>query len=131
MSAAADVKTRARRGFAMAPRLRTGLIGGLLLWVPVIVAALLLSQFAGVAVQRTFTLFLINLIAVLGFGVFIGNSGILSFGHVAFIGIGAYLSGILTIPVADIRHPPHTGRTASAPAAPCRCASRRSCRAVR
>ena len=73
-------------------------MGGLLLWVPVIVAALLLSQFAGVAVQRTFTLFLINLIAVLGFGVFIGNSGILSFGHVAFIGIGAYLSGILTHP---------------------------------
>ena len=85
----------------MAPRLRTGLVGGLLLCVPVILAALLLSQFAGVAVQRTFTLFLINLIAVLGFGVFIGNSGILSFGHVAFIGIGAYLSGILTIPVAD------------------------------
>ena len=101
MSAAADATARARRGFAMAPRLRKGLIGGLLLCVPVIVASLLLAEFAGVAVQRTFTLFLINLIAVLGFGVFIGNSGILSFGHVAFIGIGAYLSGILTIPVAD------------------------------
>jgi branched-chain amino acid transport system permease protein len=101
MSAAADVTARAKRGFAMAPRLRMGLVGGLLLCVPVIVAAALLSQFAGVAVQRTFTLFLINLIAVLGLGVFIGNSGILSFGHVSFIGIGAYLSGILTIPVAD------------------------------
>ena len=43
--------------------------------------------------QRTYTLFLINLIAVLGLGVFSGNSGILSFGHVAFIGIGAYVSG--------------------------------------
>ena len=101
MAMAADTTARARRGFAMPPRLRTGLVGGLLLWLPVIVAAALLSQFAGVAVQRTFTLFLINLIAVIGFGVFIGNSGILSFGHVAFIGIGAYLSGILTIPVAD------------------------------
>jgi branched-chain amino acid transport system permease protein len=101
MSAAADVTARARRGFALAPRLRIGLVGGLVLCVPVIVAAVLLSQFAGVAVQRTFTLFLINLIAVLGLGLFIGNSGILSFGHVSFIGIGAYLSGILTIPVAD------------------------------
>ncbi len=101
MSAAADMTTRSRRGIALAPRLRTGLLGGLLLCVPVVLAALLLSQFAGVAVQRTFTLFLINLIAVLGFGVFIGNSGILSFGHVAFIGIGAYLSGILTLPLAE------------------------------
>jgi branched-chain amino acid transport system permease protein len=92
---------QSRRGLAPAPRLRAGLLGGLLLCVPVVVAAVLLSEFAGVAMQRTFTLFLINLIAVLGLGVFIGNSGILSFGHVAFIGIGAYLSGILTIPVAD------------------------------
>jgi len=59
MSAAADATARARRGFAMAPRLRKGLIGGLLLCVPVIVASLLLAEFAGVAVQRTFTLFLI------------------------------------------------------------------------
>src|SRR5262249_41843785 len=101
MSAAADTASRSRRGLALAPRLRAGLAGGILLCVPVIVAALLLSEFSGIAVQRTFTLFLINLIAVLGLGVFIGNSGILSFGHVAFIGIGAYLSGILTIPVAD------------------------------
>ena len=101
MSAAAGETVRGRRGVALAPRLRMGLVGGLLLCVPVLVAAALLSQFAGVAMQRTFTLFLINLIAVLGLGVFIGNSGILSFGHVAFIGIGAYLSGILTIPVAD------------------------------
>ena len=37
---------------------------------------------------------------MLGIGVFTGNSGILSFGHVAFIGLGAYVSGLLTIPVA-------------------------------
>jgi branched-chain amino acid transport system permease protein len=45
-------------------------------------------------------LFLINLIAVVGLGIFSGNSGILSFGHVAFIGLGAYISGILTLPLA-------------------------------
>src|SRR5438128_12418682 len=100
MSAAADLPAQARRGLAMPPRLRAGLAGGLLLCLPVLVLSLLLSQFSGVAIQRTCTLFLINLIAVLGIGVFTGNSGVLSFGHVAFIGLGAYLSGLLTIPVA-------------------------------
>jgi branched-chain amino acid transport system permease protein len=77
-----------------------GLVGGLLLCVPVLVASVLLSQVAGVAIQRTFTLFLINAIAVLGIGLFTGNSGVLSFGHVAFIGLGAYVSGLLTLPLA-------------------------------
>ena len=36
---------------------------------------------------------IVALIAVLGMGIFCGNSGILSFGHLAFMGIGAYVSG--------------------------------------
>jgi branched-chain amino acid transport system permease protein len=75
-------------------------LGGIALCLPLVVFALLFSQFAGAGMQRTYTLFLINLVAVLGLGVFSGNSGILSFGHVAFIGLGAYLSGILTLPLA-------------------------------
>jgi branched-chain amino acid transport system permease protein len=75
------------------------LLGGLLLCVPLVLFAVLFSQFGGASLQRTYTLFLINLIAVLGLGLFSGNSGILSFGHVAFIGLGAYLSGILTLPL--------------------------------
>src|ERR1044072_4232152 len=81
---------------------RTGvsLLGGLILCLPLIALALLFELLAGAALQRTYTLFLINLIAVVGLGVFSGNSGILSFGHVAFIGLGAYISGILTLPLA-------------------------------
>ncbi|HVR68664.1 MAG TPA: branched-chain amino acid ABC transporter ATP-binding protein/permease [Verrucomicrobiae bacterium] len=75
-------------------------MGSLILALPLLLAALLFSEFAGMGLQRTYTLFLINLIAVLGLGIFSGNSGILSFGHVAFIGLGAYLSGILTLPLA-------------------------------
>jgi branched-chain amino acid transport system permease protein len=86
-------------GARLAP-LGRSLLGSLLLGLPLIVLALLFSQFAGAALQRTFTLFLINLVAVLGLGIFSGNSGILSFGHVSFIGLGAYLSGILTLPLA-------------------------------
>lgn len=39
---------------------------------------------------------LILMVAVVGMQVFIGNSGILSFGHVAFLGLGAYASALLT-----------------------------------
>ena len=80
-------------------RWRSPLLGALLLGLPLILFALLFSQFGSASLQRTYTLFLINLIAVLGLGIFSGNSGILSFGHVAFIGLGAYLSGILTLPL--------------------------------
>jgi branched-chain amino acid transport system permease protein len=83
----------------MVDRWRNPLLGGLLLALPLVLFAVLFSQFGGASLQRTYTLFLINLIAVLGLGLFSGNSGILSFGHVAFIGLGAYLSGILTLPL--------------------------------
>lgn len=43
---------------------------------------------------------LINLAVAVGMYIFIGNSGIMSFGQVAFMAIGAYTSGILTIPPA-------------------------------
>ena len=49
---------------------------------------------------RIATLFLMSLMGVLALSVFTGNSGIVSFGHTAFMGIGAYVSGILTMPVA-------------------------------
>src|SRR5438128_8040204 len=41
--------------------------------------------------------FFINVVLVVALQVFSGNSGILSFGHMAFVGTGAYLAGLLTI----------------------------------
>lgn len=52
----------------------------------------------GPASERILTVFFISLIAVVGIGVYSGNSGILSFGHLSFMGIGAYISGLLTLP---------------------------------
>ena len=46
-------------------------------------------------------LFGINAIMVVGFQVFVGNTGIVSFGHIAFMAMGAYAAGIAAIPVAD------------------------------
>jgi branched-chain amino acid transport system permease protein len=41
----------------------------------------------------------IALVLVLGLQVFMGNSGILSFAHIGFMGIGAYTTAVLTIPI--------------------------------
>jgi branched-chain amino acid transport system permease protein len=90
----------AARSWMGANRTRAAIVNGLALCAPLVLLALLFWLFAGASLQRTYTLFLINLIAVVGLGIFSGNSGILSFGHVAFVGIGAYISGLLTLPLA-------------------------------
>ncbi len=43
------------------------------------------------------TLFLVNVVLVVGLQVFSGNSGILSFGQMVFAGTGAYTASVLTI----------------------------------
>lgn len=48
--------------------------------------------------ERIATNLCISLVLVLGLQVFMGNSGILSFAHIGFMGIGAYTSALLTIP---------------------------------
>lgn len=40
---------------------------------------------------------LISLVVVIGLYVFIGNSGVVSFGHISFMAIGAYATGLLTV----------------------------------
>ena len=42
------------------------------------------------------TLSAINMIAVLGLSIFTGFTGLFSFGHAAFVGVGAYASAIRT-----------------------------------
>ncbi len=41
---------------------------------------------------------LVNLIFVVGLYVFVGNSGVLSFGHALFMAVGGYTTGILLLP---------------------------------
>lgn len=49
---------------------------------------------------RTYVIFLVNVMLVVSLQAFIGNSGIVSFGHVAFMGIGAYTTALVSIPSA-------------------------------
>ncbi|MEM9629003.1 MAG: branched-chain amino acid ABC transporter ATP-binding protein/permease [Pseudomonadota bacterium] len=64
----------------------------------VILAVLALSLLFGRTGERIAVLMCVNIAAVVALGVFSGTTGIVSFGHGAFMLIGAYLSGILTMP---------------------------------
>ena len=44
---------------------------------------------------------LVALCIVVGLYVFVGNSGVLSFGHVSFVAVGAWTAGVLTIPAEE------------------------------
>ncbi len=76
-------------------------------WWPLISLAAGIAVLAIVAslpspqLERTVVLALVNLILVVGLYVFVGNSGVLSFGHISFMAIGAYVAGLLTIPSAQ------------------------------
>ncbi len=78
-------------------RTRPAFAGALVLIVPVALVAIVAGNFLGSAEQRIAIIFLINLIAVVANGLYSGNSGIMSFGHLGFMGVGAYLSAILTM----------------------------------
>jgi branched-chain amino acid transport system permease protein len=68
--------------------------------------ALLMALFALVgsalspAGQVDFATGLVQLGIVVGLYTFVGLTGVFSFGHVAFVAVGAYLSGLLAVPVA-------------------------------
>jgi branched-chain amino acid transport system permease protein len=78
--------------------LREPLSGALVLGVPLLVVALLANAFASPSEMRTVVSFLITVTLVVALQSFSGNSGIVSFGHVAFMGIGAYTAALVTIP---------------------------------
>lgn len=61
---------------------------GLLL--PLIVLVLVADLYGSISVQRTVVETLIKVVMVVGLYIFIGNSGIVSFGHSAFMAIAAY-----------------------------------------
>ncbi|MDX6402461.1 MAG: branched-chain amino acid transport system permease protein [Gaiellaceae bacterium] len=44
---------------------------------------------------------LVNVAIVVALFVFIGNSGVLSFGHISFVAVGAWAAGVLSMPVAE------------------------------
>lgn len=97
------LKVRSRNGYKMRPW--TGVparawTSALLLIAVVGVLALTVSLAFGNTGINIATLVLLQIAAVLALATFSGNSGIVSFGHSAFMGLGAYVFGILTMPKA-------------------------------
>jgi branched-chain amino acid transport system permease protein len=61
---------------------------------------LILSSVSAYLTQVAITS-LINLMIVIGLYTFSGNSGVVSFGHVSFVAVGAYAAAILTMPAVS------------------------------
>ena len=87
------------RGF-MPAAFRNATADALCMVAVLLLVALAAFIFGGAAMQRVVTYAAIMLTAVLGLQIFSGNSGIVSFGQAAFVGLGAYATGILTMPTA-------------------------------
>ncbi len=63
----------------------------------IVVGVVLICMPLPAAGQRFVVLMLVNLVLVVSLYMFVGNSGVLSFGHTSFVAIGAYASGLLTM----------------------------------
>lgn len=78
--------------------LRSGVIRAILLTIPVAVLTIGWASVRGASGERLAISTVINVILVASIGIFVGNSGVESFGHVAFSAIGAYAVAILATP---------------------------------
>jgi branched-chain amino acid transport system permease protein len=79
-----DWRTRAAIGACVLTLLVLGLAGGT-------------EAVAGADVRTVVTVMFINVVLVTGISVFSGNTGLISFGHVGFMAIGAYVATWLTL----------------------------------
>jgi branched-chain amino acid transport system permease protein len=68
-----------------------------MLVVPLVLLALVVDLFGGVILGRIVTVLFINLALVLSLQMFMGNSGVASFAHIGFMGIGAYASALFSM----------------------------------
>jgi branched-chain amino acid transport system permease protein len=69
--------------------------------VVLVVAAALLGTVVSHATQTYFINALVNVAIVVALYLFIGNSGVLSFGHISFVAVGAWTAGVLSVPVSE------------------------------
>ncbi|MEM9551646.1 MAG: branched-chain amino acid ABC transporter ATP-binding protein/permease [Pseudomonadota bacterium] len=74
------------------------LVEALLLAAVLTLGIAFLAAIMGLSGARLGTFFAVNVCAVVSFQVFSGNSGVVSFGHAAFMGMAAYISAWITMP---------------------------------
>ena len=78
---------------------KNGLLTLALLILPILLLVVATEVLQIRLYERIATTLCISLVLVLGLQIFMGNSGILSFAHIGFMGVGAYTSAVLSIPV--------------------------------
>ena len=66
-----------------------------------VVAAALIGTLVSQSSEGYFIDSLVKVSIVVALYVFIGNSGVLSFGHVSFVALGAWVAGVLSVPVSE------------------------------
>jgi branched-chain amino acid transport system permease protein len=69
--------------------------------VLLVVAAALLGTVFAAATETYFINALVNVAIVVALYLFIGSSGVLSFGHVSFVALGAWAAGVLSVPLRE------------------------------
>lgn len=83
-------------------RTRQSAAASLLIPLLLIAIAALVGANGTPSFQDTVTTILCNLIIVIGLQVFVGNSGVYSFGQLGFATAGAYIAAFLTLPAAFV-----------------------------
>jgi branched-chain amino acid transport system permease protein len=77
--------------------------GALELLAPVVLVVLvaLFGTTVSTSTQGYVITTLVNVAIVVALYIFIGNSGVVSFGHISFVAVGAWTAGILTTPASE------------------------------
>ena len=81
--------------------LRRIAVGSALLAVSILTAIMLFNWASHWRYETLLSSIGITAVIVVGYQIFVGNTGIVSFGHPAFVALGAYAAGIVSIPVAS------------------------------
>ena len=66
-----------------------------------VVGAALLGSVTSSSTEIYFVNALVAVSIVVAIYVFVGNSGVVSFGHISFVAVGAWAAGVLSVPVAE------------------------------
>jgi branched-chain amino acid transport system permease protein len=69
--------------------------------VLLVIAVALLGTVVSASTASYFTDALVKVAIVVALYLFIGNSGVLSFGHISFVAVGAWTAGVLSVPVGE------------------------------
>lgn len=75
--------------------------GSLLAVIATLGIVALIGSSTSVSTQQDFITALVSAVIVYGLYIFVGNSGVLSFGHISFVALGAFLAGEMTIPTSQ------------------------------